>query len=247
MCSSDLNDALRLYGKVEISYPFETNGYGITATGETVSFAVPSIKVKELFTDFSFNDKVFFRFGKHAVKWGVGYFFSPADVINLGSIDPEDPTKDREGPVSLRVQIPFTGTQNNLYMYAIADDSLLIRNTAVAAKYEFVLGNTEIGVGGWYKYLRAPRLMTTVTSTLFGKIGFYGEVVGAYGTEEQWEEFSSNKSVSFSPVFQATAGFSYYWSKPKLSIAGQYFYNGFGASDPTKVTMFGPSGTPADS
>ena len=131
-----------------------------------------------------------------------------------------------------------------LYIYSIADYRLLITNTPVASIYHFVLLTTAIFVGCLYKYLLAPRLITTVTSSLFAKIGFYGEVVGAYGTEEQWEEFSSNKSVSFSPVFQATAGFSYYWSKPKLSIAGQYFYNGFGASDPTQVTMFGPDGNP---
>ena len=48
-------------------------------------------------------------------KVGSGVFFSPADIINLAAIDPEDPEKQREGPISLRVHFPIEGTQTNLW------------------------------------------------------------------------------------------------------------------------------------
>ena len=83
------NETLRLYGKVETAYPFEIS---VPMTG----LSIPQFRVKELFTDFNIGEHSYFRFGKHTVKWGVGYFFSPADVINIGKIDPEHPENQDE-------------------------------------------------------------------------------------------------------------------------------------------------------
>src|SRR5690606_37537514 len=60
----------------------------------------------ELFVDVDHKDRAFFRIGKQTVTWGVGYFFSPADVINVGRINPEDPEAEREGPVAVRLHVP---------------------------------------------------------------------------------------------------------------------------------------------
>ncbi|NLM26368.1 MAG: hypothetical protein GX208_09695, partial [Firmicutes bacterium] len=49
------------------------------------------IYLSELFSDFNYQDKIFFRGGKQTINWGVGYFFSPADVINVGKIYPQNP------------------------------------------------------------------------------------------------------------------------------------------------------------
>ncbi|MCR4938763.1 MAG: hypothetical protein K5930_01480 [Treponemataceae bacterium] len=213
------DEILRLYGKVGVDYPFSvTSGF----------VSVPNFYVKELFTDFSLGDNLYFRFGKHAVKWGVGYFFSPADVINLGAIDPENPTAVREGPVSLRTQITIPGTQNCLYLYGILGDKNLVRDAAFAAKYEFLVGNYEIGTGFWYKYMRSPRLMVTTTGSL-KDISLFAEGVAAWGREEEWADDTAFTDMK--PVFQATLGGSYTWNEPKISLSMQYFYNGFGVAD----------------
>ena len=224
------DEILRLYGKVGVGYPFEFSASA--GMGSTVD--VPNFYVKELFTDFSLGDNFYFRFGKHAVKWGVGYFFSPADVINLGAIDPEDPTADREGPVSLRTQITIPGTQNCVYLYGILGDKNLIRDAAFAAKYEFLIGNYEIGVGAWYKYLRSPRLMVTATGSI-EDISLFAEGVFAWGTEEDWVAKASFADKK--PVFQATLGGSYTWNEPKISLSMQYFFNGFGVSNIKESTL----------
>ena len=224
------DEILRLYGKIGVDYPF-----AFTVGSPTTGMAnVPNFYVKELFTDFSLGDNVYFRFGKHTVKWGVGYFFSPADVINLSAIDPEDPTATREGPVSLRTQITIPGTQNCVYIYGILGEKNLFRDAALAAKYEFLVGNYEIGVGAWYKYGRSPRLIATTTGNI-KDVSLFAEGVFAWGLEEDW--VAKNSFADKKPVFQATLGGSYTWNEPKISLSMQYFYNGFGVSDIKKSTL----------
>jgi hypothetical protein len=148
----------RFYGSVKTAWPFTTTQNvltgatyvpatppvttdpTVTTTSTTLSW--PNVSVFELFADRAWNDTLFFRFGKHTVKWGVGYFWSPADVINLTQIDVTDPTAQREGPISLRLLAPIKGTQNNIWAYAIVPNvtsanaaSLDATDVAAAAKY----------------------------------------------------------------------------------------------------------------
>lgn len=216
------NEALRFYGKAEVGYPFEIN-----LSQMINGLIIPQFRVKELFTDFNIGEHSYFRFGKHTVKWGVGYFFSPADVINIGKIDPENPENQVEGAVTLRSMFTFPGNQNCLYLYLIPDESGLAKNTAFAGKYDFLVGNTEIGLGAWFKYNRPPKFISTMTTTLFNKIATFGEAVVSYGTEEEW---LGDLEKSF--ALQGTLGFSYSFSKPKITLASQYLFNGYGDENP---------------
>lgn len=219
------NEALRFYGKVEVGYPFEQNLGKLNPMLN--GLIIPQLRVKELFTDFNIGEHSYFRFGKHTVKWGVGYFFSPADVINIGKIDPENPENQVEGAVTLRSMFTFPGNQNCLYLYLIPDETGLAKNTAFAGKYDFLLGNTEIGLGAWVKYNRPPKFISTMTTTLFNKIATFGEAVVSYGTEEEW---LGNLEKSF--ALQGTLGFSYSFTKPKITLASQYLFNGYGDENP---------------
>ncbi len=102
------DENFRVFGKAEVEYPF-------TAAG---SRSINDIfRVKELFSDFNWKNLIFFRGGKQTINWGVGYFFSPADIINLTAIDPENPGAEREGPAALKVNVPIG--INNAYLYII--------------------------------------------------------------------------------------------------------------------------------
>lgn len=204
----------------------------------------------EYFLDYNLKERIFFRLGKHTITWGVGYFFSPADVINLSAVDPENPTEQREGAISLRTQIVFPGTQNCLWLYVLPDiktgenkndkdESFNIKKdvkyTAFAAKYELLVKNFEVGLGGWYQYGRTPRAVATLTGGI-RKVATFSELVFAYGTEEQWFPLTKNgkgtpKYEDMKTIFQATTGFSYTWKEPKITLMGQYFFNGFGSKD----------------
>lgn len=247
------SDDLKLYGKFLFGFPFEKSLSGALAVpknelppalqglfpnGITAPVSVngaANIKIQELYTDFSAKNIAFFRFGKHAVKWGTGYFYSPADVINISRIDPQDPTADREGGISLRTHIIIPKTQHNIWLYLLppgkgdGKDGYDPKYTAGAAKGEFVVGNWELGFGGWYKYEKAPRLITTVSGSIAGKVAVFGEGVFAWGSDYTYYKADmSSYTEKNKPFFQATLGGSYSNADTNTTIALQYFYNGFG-------------------
>ena len=231
---------LRLYTKFGFAYPFVNNATSYTRlTGtsladmklNTTTTIADWFKLKELFTDFSIKDTAFFRFGVHTVTWGAGYFFSPvSDMINTSSIDPENPEKQVDGALNLRTQIVFPGSQNCLWFYVIPSTNFTnqtaesyLRDTALAGKADILIGNWEFGLGAFYKYQNAPKAMLTATGSL-KKVSFFGEFVYSYGADTEWtknKEWNDKTSI-----FQATAGLSYYWKEPQITLAAQYYYNG---------------------
>lgn len=203
-----------------------------------------TIGMQELFADFQYEDSVFFRFGKSFIAWGVGYFFSPADVLNLDSIDAEDPTADRQGPLNLRVHYPFG--LNNLYVYAITDQVESPEDIAYAVKSEWLLGGTEVGIGGYYRQNKAPRLVSTF-STSVKDVRVFGEGVVSWGSDRVFltpsigqptfedqtpasERYVALDSFTIDtlPFFSGTIGFSYTATDPAVFLAGQYYLNGEG-------------------
>ncbi|MCQ2576466.1 MAG: hypothetical protein MJ162_06950, partial [Treponema sp.] len=196
---------------------------------------VDFLKVKELFTDFSVADRAFFRFGLHTVTWGTGYFFSPvSDMINSTSIDPENTSAQVDGALNLRTQITFPGTQNCLWFYIIPDGVSLASNsvnlidTALAGKADLVFGGWEFGLGAYYKYQHAPKAMVTTSGSL-KKLSFFSEVVYSYGAASEWA-YEPDSWKNKTSILQGTAGISYFWKEPKITLAAQYYYNGYDSS-----------------
>lgn len=199
----------------------------------------PNLRLHELFVDFDIGDRAFFRVGKQTINWGVGYFFSPADIVNVGRIDPENPELEREGPVALRLNLPWN--RNNLYAYAIVDGKAGDYRLALAPKAEYVVGGSEVGVGLYYRADRVPRAMVTL-STSVGRLSLFGEAVMSKGSDKRFVE---EAAVTLENPFglkvvtdqeslrvHATAGTRVSYSDPdgRFSVtgAGQYYYNGEG-------------------
>ena len=246
-------ETLRIYTKFGLAYPFvnSANGYLRTEMDGTVTpdyFGIDAnmtpfvgaklntsitdwFKLKELFTDFSIKDTAFFRFGIHTVTWGAGYFFSPvSDMINTSSIDPENPELQVDGALNLRTQIIIPNSQNCLWFYVIPSTKFegqtaeaYARDTALAGKADILIGNWELGLGAFYKYQNAPKVMITATGSL-KKVSFFGELVYSYGAASEWA--TNTDWDDKTNIFQATAGLSYYWKDPMITLAAQYYYNG---------------------
>ena len=224
------DENFRVFGKAEVEYPF-------TAT-DTRSIN-DIFRVKELFSDFNWNDLVFFRGGKQTINWGVGYFFSPADIINLTAIDPENPDAEREGPIALKVNVPIG--INNAYLYIIDKNIEKPEDIEIAPKAEFVLGNSEVGFGGVYQKDHAPTAMATVTGSIWD-FDIFGEGVVSYGSDTIFVKETSKtlanpfgletEKVDDKYFLSGTAGFRYSHSDDdgnfNISIAAQYLYNGEG-------------------
>lgn len=189
------------------------------------------IKVKELFTDFSVNDRAFFRFGVHTVTWGTGFFFSPvSDMINTSSIDPEDTSAQVDGSLNLRTQITFKDSMNCLWLYVVPSTDFAagsaasyFRDTAFAGKADILIKNWELGLGGYYCYDKPLKLMVTASGSI-KKLGVFGETVFQYGSSEEWYDNDSWKGKS--PILQFTAGVNYIWKDPSIVFAAQYYYDG---------------------
>lgn len=235
------NQDLRMYSKFGFRYPFTSKATSTAnTTAETVQLGPFSyqkyntdvtttvtdwIYLKEMFTDFSVADAAYFRFGLHTVTWGTGYFFSPvSDIINTTSINPEDVDAQVDGCLNLRTQITFPGTQNCLWLYVLPSFDYA-KNTALAGKFDLVLGGWELGFGGYWKYENAPKATLTATGSL-GKFNIFGEGVYQYGSDREWYESKDDDDVKKSHLFKATAGFSYTWKDPVITVASQYLYDG---------------------
>lgn len=232
-------ETLRMYTKFGLAYPFVNSATSVTyqtainpiPTFQTTTSITDWFKLKELFTDFSIKDTAFFRFGVHTVTWGAGYFFSPvSDMINTSSIDPENPEKQVDGSLNLRTQIIIPNSQNCLWFYVIPSTKFTnqtaesyARDTALAGKADILIGNWELGLGAFYKYQNAPKAMLTATGSL-KKVSFFGELVYSYGAASEWA--TNTDWDDKTNIFQATAGLSYYWKDPMITLAAQYYFNG---------------------
>ena len=223
---------LRMYSKFGFRYPFSSKATSTaTTTGKTygpTTFYTTDVNttitdwiyLKEMFTDFSVADTAYFRFGLHTVTWGAGYFFSPvSDIINTTSINPEDTDAQVDGCFNLRTQITFPNSQNCLWVYVLPAFDYA-KNTAFAGKFDLLLGGWELGFGGYYKYKAPPKLTFTATGSL-RKINLFGEAVAQFGSDREWSE-DTDKTF----IFRGTAGFSYTWKTPSITLAGQYYYDG---------------------
>jgi len=229
---------IRLYGKAVVEYPFAVQEDDpATTVDETRTFS-DIIYVRELFSDFNIGDKLFFRAGKQTINWGVGYFFSPADLLNLSEIDPENPDEDLEGPLSVKMNLPIDS--HNVYLYMVLPDGIEDPSDLVfAPKAEFVIGATELGIGGYYRYGQAPAAMMTVTSAI-GDVSIFGEGVVKYGSDKNFVVKNgavySLETYKEKVFFNATLGASYTWNSEVSDLSftamGQYYFNGEGYSDP---------------
>lgn len=227
------SDTFRLFAKANTAYPF------YDADGDKVISADEAVAIRELYADFTLSEGIYARIGKQTIAWGVGKYFSPADVLNLTPIDLDDPDAERAGPVALKLHA--SGLLSNFYTYIIANEISSAADIAIAPKYETVLGSMELGVAGFYRYEMAPKLIAMATFPL-GQVDLYTELVGAWGSDKTYANASGGTyTVKNSPIFQASLGFSYKYTDPlgngTLSSSGQFWYNGEGYADPSLAIL----------
>ena len=205
---------LKLYGKFLFAFPFEKSLNG--------TFLVPKSLVPPNGTEIPINVN-----GSPNIKiWEL-----------YTRIDPQKPTEDREGPVSLRTHIVIPKTQYNIWLYLLPDTAdFKPQHTAAAAKAEFVFGDWELGLGGWYRYEKAPRFITTLSGSIAGKVAVFAEGVFAWGSDYTYYKNDAAFTAypeKDKPFFQATLGGAYSNAKSHTSLSFQYYYNGFGYTNTT--------------
>jgi hypothetical protein len=223
---------LRIFLKAKTAYPFEDNS-----------------EIFEFYSDVNWDEKVFFRFGKQTVNWGVGYFYSPADFISLVPIDIDDPEAEREGPVAIKVSVPVG--LNEFDAYIIGDETVRkLEELGVAGRATFFIAPVEFALGAGYQQDRPLRLMTTVRFP-WRDWNFFAEGRLSFGRQGKvitdpgiFDPVSGDPIPLNEPVyeadddtyFSATAGFLYLKSdllesSVDLNVIAQYYFKGEGYSD----------------
>jgi hypothetical protein len=241
---------ISITGQVRTSYPFVKQIEAVVDTDPglpfvpaTTTYTVPDLTIWSLYSKFSWKDALFFSFGKQPLKWGTGYFFSPADdIFALSAVDITDPTAEREGPLGLKVHYPIPRTMDNLYFYAVLPPSndpavladMLPEDIAVAGKAEFLFGNTEVALAGYYQRRQRPQAILTGT-TGFGNLNFFAEGTAAFASPVSDVTIVKTGPATYTTadrssdvVFSATAGSLYTNADWNFTAVAQYLYNGYG-------------------
>ena len=209
-------------------------GYS-TATGGTFA-------LDELFADVELGS-VFVRAGKQTVNWGVGYFYSPANLINLGRIDPENPGEELSGPPALRAQLPLAN--GNLSGYVLTNDLGADLNLSAAARFETLVSGLEVTTGGVAEDSGAWAVMGTATGgladvTVFGEAVLEGNVNKVFVFEDETSPSGFGTTQSESLFFSGTLGGRYTYEtddeRTSVTATAQYFFNGKGYEDPGLFT-----------
>lgn len=268
------SDSIRFYGKALVDYPFSDLAASLAdlealadndpltvPTGQGI--AVPNLAIWELFADFNIDSKVFFRAGKQMVKWGVGYFFQPADIVSLTAVDVNDPTAEREGPLAVKANIPLD--IHNLDFYAIVPSGATmdsITDLGLAGRFRFVLADWEFGLGALYQQDQDWNFTATASGSIW-EFNFFAEALvnrlsaGNYladgattvnltvpnpVTPDPTDTMVVPTAVDHTLVtdrtdwfFSGTTGLIYNNADAYLNIIGQYYFNGEGYDNPSAV------------
>ena len=224
----------RLYSSVSYAYNLSQS--------ESIYNSNQGFALNELFLDTSINRKLFFRLGKQKVSWGVGYWYTPADVLSLAAVDPDDPTAQREGPFAFKADMPF-GKLDHATLYVVpptTNSDGTFSGVSAAGRTDIVVGGFELNFAGFVRSDMEvkPRLMFMFTGAI-GNVDVYGENVLAYGSDRNYvrKDASGNYetyTLDNVPVFQSTLGAKYSYANSNglgINLQVQGYYNGMGYSD----------------
>lgn len=189
---------------------------------------------KEYFLDTNINDKVFFRAGRQVLKWGQGYFWNPTDLINIERKDFSDMDRLRKGTLGLKVQIP-SGVQRNIYIFADTDGINGFNDMSWAAKYEFLVKNTEMSVSARIKDGELPYWGFDITGRIL-KCDVRGEISLTDGTNYNRTKLDYDtlmpKNYDGQLIPRISVGFTKTFDqgdiKDRISITPEFYYNAIG-------------------
>lgn len=228
------------YAALDLAYPF--------ALASSGGPSVPNLAVYALYANFSWDDSLFFSFGKQPLRLGVGRFFQPADdLVSLSEIDVSDPEAEREGPLAFTALWPIPRTLSNVSLWTVfPKGASKPEDVMYAAKAKHFFGDTELALAAAYKYDAPPSAFLLLNSGLWD-LNVFGEAQLKYGSERTFLEARTVafpglefEAVKYADRLFATAtlGASYLNQDSNLSVLAQYLYNGEAQSGATVAEAF---------
>ena len=194
------------------------------------------LNFNELFIDFNLFYLVYFRIGKQVLQWSRGFFWTPADVINVDLKTFTDLDRRRLGVYGLRFSVPI-GTLFNFYSFVSVPEDLGVDDDySLALKGEMLLGKLEFGLSYWGKKGKDPIYAFDFSTGLLG-FNIYGE--GAYSLSHFNERAFLDKDDKWflkryeRESFKMVLGFNKSFREGLNVYGGEIFYNGEGYSNKT--------------
>ena len=257
-------DARLLYDATRDKYSQTTRGtsLGNSQSSSTASVSAnagsipnnPQIVLDQAWLKFDILQAVFFTMGNQHVKWGTSRFWNPTDFVNTQKRDPLLQHDLRLGIPMLRMDIPLQKIQSNFTTMAFLDQprpASTLGQMGGAARFETVIGETEIGVDFVYREHDKHSdnyIYGTDFSAPLGPFDIYGEAAWLTWLQTtHYKTLTSEKPPAFAdlkkyvaedefktPVLQASSGinFTFAWMDNRQATIGvEYFYNQAGYSD----------------
>ena len=217
------------------------------------------VNLRELFVDGNFKKKVFLRMGKQVLQWGRCTLWNPTDLINVEKKLFIQKIGYREGAYGIKMHIPF-GTSYNIYGFIDTKNASSVDSVALAGKFEFLAGGTEMAFSAWDKKSLHPVFGYDVSTRLAG-IDIAGELAvsgggNAFSMKEENGMLDKAKSNDWQTRFCIDIGrdFDFFAIPQGFSVTGSFYYNGPGYGDnmfadtthyqfKNPLTVVGPAGT----
>jgi hypothetical protein len=200
-----ISPSFRVFQSLSFSFP----GY------DSDLFSGFDLSMGDFFCDYTLQDKVYFRIGKHNVNWGISRNYP---YTNLPVRIPEGSGGGDAYAVKTDIPLGVGGFQ--LLVLARTGFFEDIRSpraeeAAYGAKYNLALPAADTDFGIFYHKDMRLRAMVSVKATLWEKWETYGE--GLVSLDQ--------KSLD-DPVFAGGVGFFNDFFGGKLTVNGEYFFNG---------------------
>ncbi|MCL2793158.1 MAG: hypothetical protein FWD87_08695 [Spirochaetaceae bacterium] len=166
------------------------------------------IAIDELYADYIWNDKAFFRMGKFPMAWGNGRIFGPGNLM----IQSEKGLTFRATLPTVMDGVTIAALANDHYSAAPGTPFLIKRDTVGAVLLEKVFGSVHFALGG-----RSHRDLTNTTAALAAfktvvlRTDVFTDLVLHHDNEEGF-------------YFRTVAGFFREWEK--LQMYGEYYFDG---------------------
>lgn len=135
--------------------------------------------INEVFVDVNVSKIIYFRFGKQVLRWGVGYLWTPNDLVNVEKKNILDSSQIREGAYGFKVHVPF-GTRANIYSFIDFTKARNLSDISMANKVEVLFKNTEMALSLLLKKKNVPVYGYDITSRILG-FDVHGEISLSYG------------------------------------------------------------------
>jgi len=227
----------------------------------------PTSLLDQLWLRFDIARTVFVTVGRQHVKWGTGRFWTPTDFLHPQHRNPVAVFDARPGFTMLKLHLPWEERGWNFYAFGLfegvprwdpvsktypagSDVVSNLNQLGGAARAEFVLGPAELGLDIVAYDGQKPRYGADLSFGV-GDFDFYADAGFRYGSEiPRVPEVALDDlhpiyySVGIKP--QVVAGTTYslkYNDNDVFTLAGEYFYNSVGYSDPHVYPQLFTSGT----